>query len=185
MKIVNKNVDELIPYENNPRLNDEAIGAVANSIKNFGFKVPIVIDSNNEIVTGHTRLKAAKKLGVKEVPCVVAEDLSPEQVKAFRLADNKVADMAYWDYDMLHKELEELETFNLDFDMVDFGFFDVTIDDYIDNMENLSLTGGEQDEFKISFVFPMNDKEQIENYIKAVGKDYITEQIIKEAINYD
>ena len=109
MKIVNKNVDELIPYINNPRLNDDAVDAVASSIKNFGFKVPIIIDSDNEIVTGHTRLKAAKKLGLEEVPCIVADDLTPEQVKAFRIADNKTAEFAEWDLELLEIELEGLD----------------------------------------------------------------------------
>lgn len=96
--MVYKNVDELIPYINNPRDNENAVDAVASSIKNFGFKVPIVIDSENEIVNGHTRLKAAKKLGIEEVPCIVADDLSEAQIKAFRLADNKVSELADWNW---------------------------------------------------------------------------------------
>ena len=125
MKIINKNVDELIPYINNPRQNDDAVDAVASSIKNFGFKVPIVIDNDNEIVTGHTRLKAAKKLGLEEVPCIVAEDLTPEQIKAFRLADNKVAEFAEWDFELLESELADLG----DFDMEEFGFETNLIED--------------------------------------------------------
>lgn len=120
MNIIMKKVEELIPYINNPRKNDDAVDAVASSIKNFGFKVPIVIDGQNEIINGHTRLKAAKKLGLKEVPVIIADDLTPEQVKAFRLADNKVGEIAEWDEEALAIELEELG--NLDFDMSDFGF---------------------------------------------------------------
>lgn len=112
----------LIPYVNNPRQNDDAVDAVASSIKNFGFKVPIVIDNQNEIVTGHTRLKAANKLGLDEVPVIVADDLTPEQIKAFRLADNKVGEIAEWNEELLAIELEELD--NLDFDMSEFGFDD-------------------------------------------------------------
>lgn len=115
-----RSVDTLIPYINNPRNNDAAVDAVASSIKNFGFKVPIVIDANNEIINGHTRLKAAKKLGLEEVPVIIANDLSPEQVKAFRLADNKVSELATWDDTLLSQELEELQ--GLDFDMSAFGF---------------------------------------------------------------
>ena len=89
MQIVNKKVEELKPYVNNPRFNDDAVEYVANSIKEFGFKVPIVIDKNNEIVAGHTRYKASLALGLDEVPCIVADDLNEEQIKAFRLADNK------------------------------------------------------------------------------------------------
>ena len=117
MKIVNMSVDDIIPYENNPRHNDSAVDAVAASIQEFGFKVPIVIDSEGVIVTGHTRLKAAEKLGMTEVPCIMADDLSEEQVKAFRLADNKVAELATWDMERLELELEDIEL-----DMEAFGF---------------------------------------------------------------
>ena len=110
-------VDDLIPYENNPRNNDEAVDYVAESIKEFGFKVPIVIDKNNVIVAGHTRYKACKKLNINEVPCLVADDLTDEQIKAFRLADNKVAEVATWDFEKL-----DLELSNLDMDMELFGF---------------------------------------------------------------
>ena len=113
MKIINKKVSELIPYINNPRLNDNAVDAVASSIKNFGFKVPIVIDGGNKIVTGHTRLKAAKKLGLEEVPCIVADDVDENQIKAFRLADNKVSEIADWDFEALELELEGLKASDL------------------------------------------------------------------------
>ena len=105
MKIVYMAVDDLKPYENNPRKNDEAVRYVANSIKEFGFKVPIIITKDREIVAGHTRLKAAKRLKMKEVPCIIADDLTEEQIKAFRLADNKVAEFAEWDFDALAKEI--------------------------------------------------------------------------------
>lgn len=122
IEIVYKNVDELIPYVNNPRNNENAVDAVASSIKNFGFKQPIVIDSKNEIVAGHTRLLASKKLGLKEVPVIIADDLSEAEVKAFRLADNKVAELADWDWSLLDSEFEELKEMELDFDMEEFGF---------------------------------------------------------------
>lgn len=117
MEIVYKKIDEVIPYEKNPRNNDEAVKYVAESIKQFGFKVPIIVDKDNIIVAGHTRLKAAKQLGLKEVPTITADDLTPEQVKAFRLADNKVSEKAEWNMDLLGEELE-----NLDIDMSAFGF---------------------------------------------------------------
>lgn len=119
MEIVNKKIDEIIPYEKNPRKNDNAVEFVANSIKEFGFKVPVVIDKNNIIVAGHTRYKACKKLGIIEVPCIVADDLSEEQIKAFRLADNKVAEKASWDSESLQAELDELYGI---INMTDFGF---------------------------------------------------------------
>lgn len=120
MKVVSVNIEELIPYVNNPRDNENAVDAVASSIKNFGFKSPIIVDGQNEIINGHTRWKAAKKLGLKEVPVVIADDLSPEKVKAYRLADNKTSELSEWNDELLAIELEELE--NLDFDMSGFGF---------------------------------------------------------------
>lgn len=122
MNIIEKPINEVIPYEKNPRINDNAVPAVMRSIEEFGFKVPIVIDKNGTIVTGHTRLKAAKKLGMKTVPCIVADDLTPEQIKAFRLADNKVAEAAEWDMELLNEELDGI----IDIDMSDFNFGDIT-----------------------------------------------------------
>ena len=101
MNIVYKRVDEIIPYEKNPRINDAAVDAVAQSIKEFGFRVPIVLDKNNVIITGHTRLRSAKSIGLTEVPCIIAENLTPEQVQAYRIADNKTGEIAEWNYDLL------------------------------------------------------------------------------------
>lgn len=134
MEIKMIKVDELIPYENNPRKNDEAVKYVMQSIKDFGFKVPIVIDKDNTIIAGHTRYKASQELGLKEVPCIVADDLTEEQVKAFRLADNKVGELASWDYDLLNMELDDI----LEFNMEDYGFLkqeDVNLDDFFEKVE--------------------------------------------------
>ena len=120
VEIESKNIDDIIPYENNPRHNDEAAEYVAKSIKEFGFKNPIIIDKNNVIVAGHTRLKAAKILGLKNVPCIRADDLTDEQIKAFRLADNKLSEIATWDIEKLNIELQDI---NLD--MSYFGFEDI------------------------------------------------------------
>lgn len=128
MKIVMQKVGELKPYKNNPRKNDSAVAAVAASIKEFGFKVPIVIDVNGGIIAGHTRLKAAKKLGLKEVPCIIADDLTPDQIKAFRLVDNKTAELAEWDFDLLKLELDDIQL-----DMAGFGFDTVIVDDPLDD----------------------------------------------------
>lgn len=124
MKIIERDIHDLIEYENNPRINDGAIEAVANSIKEFGFKVPIIIDKNDVIVAGHTRREAALRLGLKKVPCIVADDLSEEQIKAFRLVDNKTNELSKWDNELLEKELEKLDA-----DMRLFGFFEEMIDD--------------------------------------------------------
>lgn len=114
MQVVMKSLEEIHPYENNPRINDKAAAAVAKSIEAYGFKVPIVIAADGEIVCGHTRYKAAQELKLKEVPCVIADDLTPEQIKAFRLADNKVSDVAIWDNKKLLQELDELDAFDDD-----------------------------------------------------------------------
>lgn len=118
LNIIEKPVYDLIPYANNPRNNEKAVSKVAESIKEFGFKVPVVIDANDVIVCGHTRVKAAKLLDMDTVPCVVADDLTDEQVRAFRLADNKVSELAEWDFDKLDDEMSMLEEFNME----DFGF---------------------------------------------------------------
>ena len=119
-------VSELVPYLNNPRINDKAVDKVAASIEEFGFKVPIIVDKQKVIVAGHTRLRAAKKLGLKEVPVIVAEDLTDEQVKAFRLADNKTAEFSEWNEDLLINELLELQT--SEFEMIRFGFDEIEED---------------------------------------------------------
>ena len=120
-KIVMLPVSEVRPYEKNPRKNADAVKFVKASIEQFGFKVPIIIDSNRVIVCGHTRLEAAKSIGMAEVPCIVADDLTDAQVKALRLADNKVAEFSEWEMNLLGEELGELAEIS-DIDMGDFGF---------------------------------------------------------------
>lgn len=118
MKIINLKIDVLKPYDKNPRKNKEAVKYVAESIKEFGFKQPIVIDKNNVIVCGHTRLLAAKQLGLKEVPCILADDLTEEQINAYRLVDNKTNEFAEWDYELLNEELFNLPSLDMEL----FGF---------------------------------------------------------------
>ena len=121
MKIQLFPIEELKAYENNPRrISADAIKAVSNSIREFGFKVPVIIDKEKVIVAGHARVLASKELGLKEIPCIVADDLTPEQIKAFRLADNKTSELTCWDFERLDIELEELA--ELEFDMFQFGF---------------------------------------------------------------
>lgn len=128
MTIIEKRITDLIPYEKNPRKNDAAVECVANSIRDFGFKVPIVIDGKDVVIAGHTRLKAAKSLGLDKIHCVVADDLTDEQVKAFRLADNKVSELSAWDITLLEEELEEIEGFE-GIDMTLYGFPDMEIEE--------------------------------------------------------
>lgn len=118
MEIIIKGIDEIRPYENNPRVNDGAVGAVAESIREFGFQQPIVVDRDGVIIAGHTRYKAAQKLGMTEVPVVVADNLTDEQVRAYRLADNKTGELAEWDFSALEEELAGIG----ELDMSLFGF---------------------------------------------------------------
>ncbi|HPD48694.1 MAG TPA: ParB N-terminal domain-containing protein [Anaerohalosphaeraceae bacterium] len=115
-----RDIDSIRPYENNPRVNDPAVDAVAASLRAVGFRQPIVVDPDGVIVCGHTRYKAAKQLGLKKVPVHVATDLTPAQIKAYRIADNKTADLATWDYEILPIELSQLT--EAGFDMEAFGF---------------------------------------------------------------
>lgn len=117
-KVVLMELKEIHPYPNNPRINDAAVDAVASSIREFGFRSPIIVDGNHVIIAGHTRFKAAKKLKLEKVPVIVADDLSEKEVKALRLADNKTGELAKWDGDLLTKELEDL----INIDMSQFGF---------------------------------------------------------------
>lgn len=120
MNIVDVKVNEIVPYENNPRDNADAVEYVVNSINEFGFKNPIILDKNNVVVAGHTRLLAAKKIGLETVPCIIADDLTEEQAKAFRLVDNKTTEFAFWNENLLDLELSEIADF--DIDMSEFGF---------------------------------------------------------------
>lgn len=123
MKVINVPINSIKPYENNPRNNDQGVDAVAKSIKEFNWQQPIVVDKDNIIIVGHTRYKAAKKLGMEQVPVVVADKLTDEQVKAYRLADNKTSDLTDWNMDLLDNELGNIS----DIDMSDFGFEDEDI----------------------------------------------------------
>ncbi len=138
MKIIYRKLDELIPYARNPRDTREAVDKVAASIQAFGFLVPIIIDKDDVIVAGHTRLLAARKLGLKEVPTTPADDLTEDQIKAYRLVDNRVAEMAVWDMPLLTDALEEIGD---EIDMLQFGFENAVPDLY-----EVKDTGKEFDE---------------------------------------
>lgn len=146
MQIIMMNVSDLIPYAKNARHNEKAVDKVASSIKEFGFKNPIIVDEKNEIIAGHTRLLAAKKLGIAEVPTIKVDDLTPEQVKAFRIADNKTAEIAEWDFDLLAQELEELilADYNLELTGFDFSEAEQLLDSLKDENEQV-----EEDDFEI------------------------------------
>lgn len=166
-QISNVPINEIIPYENNARHNDGAVDAVAASIRDFGFQGPILVDVDNVIIAGHTRLKAAQKLGLETVPVIVAADLSPEKVKAFRLADNKTGELSTWDDELLMQELAELSEYNME----DLGF---------------KLDGSEQDDspdlstdqgIKVFETYALNvvvsnEQEQAELYERLVGEGF-------------
>lgn len=189
IKIEEVNLDDLKVYGNNPRINDNAIKYVTNSIKKFGFLVPIVIDKNNVIVCGHTRYLASKELNLKNVPCIRAESLTDKQVKAFRIADNKIHEKSSWDNDLLKEELTELQNFG--FDLEDLGFLNFELD-YIlsDNTENF-INDLEENDFKdnnllneffsMTFVFPKNKEELIKDYVSKNGKEIVVNKIISWA----
>ena len=147
MQIIEKSIDELKPYEKNPRKNDKSVDKVAQSIDQFGFRVPVVIDKDNVIVCGHTRYKAAQKLQLASIPCVVADDLTDEQIKAYRLADNKVSEDSEWDIDLLAEELNGI----IDIDMSDFGFLDIEDDSDIEDAQEDNFTAEIPDEPKAKY----------------------------------
>ena len=173
MNIVKIKVEELIPYINNPRNNENAVDKVASSIAEFGFKNPIFIDKNNVVVNGHTRLLASKKLGLKEVPCIVIDDLTDTQIKAFRLADNKTSEYAEWDEELLKIELEQLEDMNFNLDTVDIDYsdFDLEIDyiedDFIEIKEKEDLSDKVNSAYEI-IIECDNEEEQEEMYNRFI-----------------
>ena len=141
MEIKNMKIADIHPYEKNPRFNDDAVDAVAKSISEFGWRAPIVVDKDYVIVCGHTRLKAAQKLGLTEVPVHVASDLTPEQIQAYRIADNKTAEIAEWNYDLLPLEIKELQDANFDLSLL--GFDTDELDQLLNGTSADEVTDGE------------------------------------------
>lgn len=173
-------INEIFPYDKNPRINDNAIEKVKESIKEFGFTNPILIDNNNVIVAGHTRYKASMELGLQEVPCVVLHDLTNEQIKAYRLVDNKTAEFAEWDFQLLDEELESI----LDIDMSDFGFdldFENTYGETSDELQDVeanedleeeSITVKRGDVWKLGEHYLFCCDSTIENNVEKI-KQYV------------
>lgn len=168
MKIVEKDINDIYEYENNPRNNDNAVQAVANSIKEFGFKVPIIIDKDGVIVAGHTRKKAAETLGLKKVPCIIADDLTEEQIKAFRLADNKTAELASWDFSQLIDEIGDISI-----DMQQFGFPDTSqmLEGIFDGTEDqeTKTDSGNKDDSEYKIIIKCLDRETRDKLIELLN----------------
>ena len=180
MQIIIKKLTEIKPYKNNPRKNDKAVEAVAKSIRTFGFRVPVVIDSDGIIVAGHTRYKASEKLGLTEIPCVVTDDLTEEQVKAYRLADNKTAEFAEWDFDLLDSELDGIT----DIDMTDFGFSgenDLQFFGFMENDDFVSNNSDSKKTFDFTLEIPVEYKADFNLYVKKFGKSKLI-QIVKNEV---
>tara|TARA_B100000214_G_scaffold185101_1_gene133488 strand:+ start:940 stop:1554 length:615 start_codon:yes stop_codon:yes gene_type:complete len=135
--IVNLKVEDIKPYKKNPRKNDLSIPKVKQSIVTFGFNQPILIDKDQVVITGHTRLKAAKELNLKEVPCIIVEDLSENEIKAYRIADNKVGQDSTWDVTLLKEELKKLRLEQ--YPMTDTGFSDVELENLEMELEKISV----------------------------------------------
>ena len=168
LEIIKLKIEDLVPYEKNPRINEEAADYVAKSIKEFGFRIPILIDKNNVIVSGHTRYKACIKLGIKEVPCILVDDLDEKQIKAFRLIDNKASEKASWNIDLLNEEINEL----LDsLDMEDFDF-DININDIPDDLD-LERLEDDGDKERIEYLKFDNKKIPLtEEELAALNRSY-------------
>lgn len=170
-------IEAVRPYPNNPRNNKKAVAAVAASIKEFGFKVPIVVDTAGVIITGHTRREAAISLGMKTVPVIVADDLTEAQVRAFRLADNKVSEFSEWDEDALAEELAQLDEAALGIDMADVGFEMEDAPSADDFSDDFTLPdNGRPEMCTCTFTLHYRQKELIEYVLAKLPDTEITEK---------
>ena len=166
MEIVEKKLSEIYPYEKNPRMNDNAVKYVAESIENYGFKVPIVVDIGGVIVTGHTRYKAAQLLGLETVPCIVADDLTDEQIRAYRIADNKTSEYSIWDNKLLLEELDNIGDLFTGFELPkleEIGMLDETDNDVITDNDFCTT---------YEIVIRSEDKKKIEQIKKIWDEQY-------------
>lgn len=187
MQIILKKITEIFPYENNPRNNDDAVQPVADSIREFGFKVPIIIDKAGTIVAGHTRYRAAQMLGIKEVPVIVADDLNENQIKAFRLIDNKASEFAEWDFVALDEELKGIDIEAFDFDFSEFGFPEEFTTSFIDDLEEgdvYSSVMGDKETFNITLTLKKEHEEKVNKFISDNGKESLVVAILERIANY-
>ena len=162
-------IESVTPYARNPRkIGADAVSAVAGSIKEFGFKSPIIVDKDRVIINGHTRLKAAQQLGLKEVPIVVASDLTQEQVRAYRIADNRSAEFSKWDEDFLKVELDDIGDIDLSFCNVD--MMDI-LGSIAEPTELPGLNSGDRDQDSIGTItirLPLNEREEVSSWLESI-----------------
>ena len=182
MQIVYKKIADLKRYEkNNKKHPEKQLEKIVASIKEYGFKNPVLVDKNNEIIAGHGRTLAAERIGMQEVPCIDCSDLNTKQVKALRLMDNKSADLAEWDFDNIREELEELKLEEFDIDLTGFDMLDLIDTSFIDDLqENVFVdeTKEKSDKFAVTFNFYKEYEIYIKAYIKEHGKEDLTDKIV-------
>lgn len=183
-------IGKIVPYAKNPRNNDSAVDAIARSISEFGFKVPIIVDKKGVIVAGDARLKAAKSLNLKEVPVIVAADLTAKQIRALRIAENKTSELATWDDDLLSQELTQLQID--EFEIESIGFTIDEIDDLLENADTGSILDDLQnngfagalkcrsDTFSVTFNFPVEHQRAFDAFVKEHKKESLELLILRE-----
>lgn len=171
-------VGEIIPYDKNPLKNDKAVDIVAKSITEFGFKNPIILDKNNVIICGHTRLKAAQKLGMIEVPVIWADDLTEEQVQAFRIMDNKSIEYADWDVDLLKEEFDKLKLSNYDLSLTGFNFGEIDNLDLVNGTNNewVGMPDFEKKDDSLKIIIHFDNEKDREEFNKKYPFNYTTKQ---------
>ena len=176
MKIEYRDVEALKPYENNPRDNRRAVDLVAGSIDNYGFLQPVVISPDNVIIVGHTRLEAAKKLGLKQIPVVVADELTEEQADAYRIIDNKVGELSYWNIDLLNEELKHLskeQAATAGFQIEETGVFDLVMaGDFIPE-------GSDKTTFAMTLNFTRAEYEVVNRFVEQQGKPALADLVVE------
>lgn len=182
-------IDTLVPYAKNARVHNEAhIAQLAGSIREFGFNIPVLIDEKSNVIAGHGRLLAARKLGMTEVPVLIADHLTDLQRRAFIIADNKLHDNSSFDYELLSLEVEELKEEGFDTGIIGFEQFEVDslshstmMSDLEDNVFSQHI-GRESEEFSITFVFPKGKESEFDRYLQEHSKAELTERIIEMVV---
>lgn len=183
MEIQYMPLEKLVEYVRNPRKNDDVVDKMVACIKEFGFRIPIVAKSDGTVVDGHLRLKAARQLGLKEVPVVIADDLSDAQIKAFRLIANRSANWADWDDELLRLEFKDLDDIDFDLELTGFDLDEINfnIPSVLEHLEAGAFSEKfetERKSFAVTFIFPREKETEFLKKLKEVGKDIVTQEIM-------